>query len=295
MSETDQSQGGLLRTDSTSAGSLLRQARLSKGMHIATLAAAIKVPQRKLELLEADQWDELPDMAFARALAQTVCRTLKVDATVVMSLLPTAKTHRIEQLGEGLNTPFRERAGQEEPPTWAWVRHPGVWGSVLVLLAALTLYAVPPEWLQMPRWLAGVQDRSRDAAGEPAPVTSTSSNGSTVTETLPVAVLGAPVPVEAVPTGARPGSLPAPIEPVPDPATPLELRVTSPSWIEVVDGRGKSLFARVLQPGEPVFLGGSTPLRLKVGNASATEVRFRGQRVELAPSTRDNVARIDLN
>lgn len=289
---TDMEQGSLLKTDSTSAGSLLRQARMSKGMSISTLASAIKVPQRKLELLEDDQWDQLPDMAFARALAQTVCRSLKVDSSVVMSLLPIAKVHRIEQLGEGLNAPFRERAGQDEPPAWGWARHPGVWGSAVVLLAAMTLYAVPPEWIQRPSWLLGMQERSHGASGSAgSPATTTSSPAGTVIETMPAAVLGAPVPLE-VATGSAPA---APGGATPDPATPLELRVTSPSWIEVQDARGKTLFARVLQPGEPAFLGGTTPLRLKIGNASATEVRFRGQRVELAPSTRDNVARLDLN
>ena len=39
----------------TTAGAMLRQARQAQGMHIAMLAAATKVPQRKLEALEADR------------------------------------------------------------------------------------------------------------------------------------------------------------------------------------------------------------------------------------------------
>ena len=68
----------------TSAGALLRQARQAQGLHIAALAAAIKVTPRKLELLEADRYDELPDATFVRALAQTVCRSLKIDAAPVL-------------------------------------------------------------------------------------------------------------------------------------------------------------------------------------------------------------------
>ena len=43
------------------AGALLRAARERQGLHIAALAAAIKVSQRKLEALEADRGDGLPD------------------------------------------------------------------------------------------------------------------------------------------------------------------------------------------------------------------------------------------
>ena len=54
-----------------SAGVQLRAARERQGLHVAALAAAIKIPQRKLEALEADRYDELPDATFTRALAMT--------------------------------------------------------------------------------------------------------------------------------------------------------------------------------------------------------------------------------
>ncbi|HJV61195.1 MAG TPA: helix-turn-helix transcriptional regulator, partial [Albitalea sp.] len=65
------------------AGGIIRAARQSQGLHIAALSAAIKVSQKKLEALEADRLDELPDATFTRALAQTVCRALKIDPSPV--------------------------------------------------------------------------------------------------------------------------------------------------------------------------------------------------------------------
>ena len=56
--------------ESLSAGALLRAAREKQGLHIAALAASIKVTPRKLDALEHDRWDELPDATFTRALAQ---------------------------------------------------------------------------------------------------------------------------------------------------------------------------------------------------------------------------------
>src|SRR4051794_28281465 len=70
----------------TSAGRLLREAREARRMPIAALASAIKVAPRKLEMLEADRFDQLVDPTFARALAQTVCRSLKIDAAPVLAL-----------------------------------------------------------------------------------------------------------------------------------------------------------------------------------------------------------------
>ena len=70
------------------SGTLLRQARTAHGLHIAALAATVKVPQRKLEALESDRLDELPDAAFARALAKKVCHVLKIDAEPILALMP---------------------------------------------------------------------------------------------------------------------------------------------------------------------------------------------------------------
>ena len=53
------------------AGGLLREARQASGMHIAALAGALKVPVSKLEALEADNFRELPDTVFVRALASS--------------------------------------------------------------------------------------------------------------------------------------------------------------------------------------------------------------------------------
>jgi len=74
----------------------------------------------------------------------------------------------------------------------------------------------------------------------------------------------------------------------------LQLRTTAQSWIEVVDARGQSILGRLVQPGESVGLDGVMPLKVRIGNASATQVVFRGQAMELAPFTRDNVARLEL-
>jgi len=82
--------GGSEGAASASAGQMLRAARERSGLQLPALAAAIKVTPRKLEALEADRLDLLPDPTFARALATAVCRALKVDAAPVLALLPRA-------------------------------------------------------------------------------------------------------------------------------------------------------------------------------------------------------------
>jgi cytoskeleton protein RodZ len=291
MSETN---GGVAA--GTTAGSLLRQARQAQGVHIAVLAASIKVTQRKLEALEADRLDELPDATFTRALAQTVCRTLKIDAAPVLALLPPPPGHRLEHVSEGINAPFRERSGREPARDWSVLSSPAMWAPLLLVVAAAVVYFLPSGWL------ASLRSPSTPAASAPALVTSsvpTTSPAPVATASAPATAMPSPpaasVVVETVHSiPATPAEAASAAATEPAPQGVLHVRTVAGSWIEVLDGRGQMLISRVVQPGEAVGLDGAMPLKVIVGNAGATQLSFRGRKVELAGYTRDNVARLDL-
>ena len=194
-----------------SAGRLLREARERQGLHIAVLAASIKVAPKKLELLEADRFDALPDATFTRALAQTVCRALKIDPGAVLLLLPPPAGHRLEQVGEGLNAPFRERPGvgaQRESAVPAV--GPVFWVTVLILAASLGLYFLPPGWLSLAGWRAALRaPAAASSATAAVPSTPPPASGSLVAPQGSEPPLVAPVD-EPIPPGAERAPLAAP-------------------------------------------------------------------------------------
>jgi cytoskeleton protein RodZ len=276
------------------AGAMLRQARVAKGLHIAALATSIKVAPRKLELLESDRFDELPGATFTRALAQTVCRTLKIDAAPVLALLPQQADQGLSQMSLGLNAPFRDRPGQRVPSDLQFLKNPVVLGAAVLVVASVVLYLLPAGWindvtqrdsaLAPPAAVVPVLPPAAEVASEPM------QTSSTVIEAVQPASAAAiqasaPTPEPAASEAALPVTAPA--------TGVLLLRTSAESWVEVIDGRGLPLISRMLQPGESVGLDGVAPLRVKIGNASATQVSFKGKAVELAP-TRDNVAKLEL-
>ena len=279
------------------AGGLLRQARLAQGLHIAALAAAIKVVPRKLELLESDQYDQLPDATFTRALAQAVCRTLKVDAKPVLALLPPPNGHRLEQVSEGLNTPFHERPGRFVPRDWFSMTSPALWLAVLLVVGAALIYALPAGWSPVP---AGSRFRVGASAPAASPASAadgqrldglTSQVGASLADpSASVALVGEPV-AAGFPASAAVGAV---VGAPPVEAGVLQVRTTGQSWVEVVDARGRAVLGRLVLPGETVGLDGPAPFKVRIGNAAATALVFRGRPVALEPFTRDNVARLEL-
>jgi cytoskeleton protein RodZ len=284
-----------------SAGALLRAAREQRGMTLAALAAAIKVAPRKLDALERDRLDELPDVTFARALAKTVCRHLRIDAEPVLALLPTAQdavARRLDQAAVSLNAPLRAGSARDEPVEASWLRRPVFWIAALLLGGAVWLLYGRPE--AIPRWWDRlVPSPAAVPAGAATPAPAVSASAPTVVVVEPaasVATEAASAPPSAVvvetvhsaPTGAAASA------PDAAPAGLLVLRTSAESWVEVRDAAGQLLLSRTLQAGEAVGLDGALPLRATIGNAPAISVTFRGAPVDLAPATRDNIARLEL-
>lgn len=125
------------------AGAQLRAAREAQGLHIGALAVALKVPVKKLEALEADRFDLLPGIVFSRALALSVCRTLRLDPQPILARLPQTNAAAAVTDLSGLNTTFKPvRMGGPlfSLPHFA---NPATLAVLLLLLAIAAVYFWP--------------------------------------------------------------------------------------------------------------------------------------------------------
>jgi cytoskeleton protein RodZ len=124
------------------AGALLRQSREAQGFKLDVLAQALRVSPAKLEALEADRLDELPDAMFARALTLAVCRQLKVDPAPVLALLPGQDVSRLAPKNErGLDFPLDRPSFLPQSSFVVVVRlfTPMRWAALALLVAALVI------------------------------------------------------------------------------------------------------------------------------------------------------------
>jgi len=274
------------------AGAALQAARRARGLHIAALAAMLKVPQAKLEALEADRLQDLPDATFARALATAMCRALKTDAAPVLALLPKGNEPGLERVTRGLNQPFRDRSVREEGLSLDLLKRPVVLGTVGLLLAAALVYLVPGDWL------TALTERTDSAAKNTTATTTASLPSQPAPEPAPLVQEAAQPLAQAASVPAEQGAAPAQVatQAVPaDAAAPLRIHTRADSWVEVVDAKGQVLLSRVLRAGEQAELGGQLPLKLRIGNVAGTELSYKGKPVDLLAQARDNVARFELN
>lgn len=300
-----------------SAGALLRQARQAQGVALEDLAATLKVPVEKLQALEDEDWQRLPDVVFLRALAQTICRTLHLEAAPVLALLPQQKVTALAPQG-GLNAPMRERgvpsilATNTKHSPWPWV--------VLLLIVLGGGGYLGVQWMA-PEWVRGVSttvSAPSDPAGDSplfSPAVPEEGDGGGMGNMGDVAQAGEVPTVQAAALmqpalpeeeGAQPGFAAPATAPAAEPAaapaaqaaasvSPV-LRITAKgaTWVQVLDAQQRLLIEKILQDGEVFSTSAPKPLTVAVGKADLATVEVNGAPFDVQAVARSNVARFEV-
>lgn len=320
--ETMQSEEQVPTQGQATAGVLLRQAREAARMQLPVMAATLKVPQHKLEALEADDYAAFPDHVFMRALAMGMCRTLHIDAESVLAKLPRSEIKSLANAGPGINETVKVRSSFKVTGTPLDSGNSSsrkIAAGVLILLAAAAaVYFVPFHQMVDGADGAGApapaQAQSDQTAAvsasvaEPLAQAESGAQGSSATPAAPVtesvsvaaaagmpgdgAAASAPAASVAAAQTAAPATEAA--VPVTGAAGLLVLKVnTGQSWVKVKDGAGKVVLEKTLSKDESATAEGQLPLSVIVGNAKGTQVTVRGEPFDIS-STRDNVARFEV-
>ena len=314
MSEPAQVETDAAAATLHSAGTLLRLAREKTGLHIGALAASLKVPVSKLEALEADRLDLLPDAVFARALAASVCRTLKLDPATVLSRLPDHGAGRLP-LGAKVKPISFDTPGMGwRMPVLSRLSKPAVITVALLLVAALVVFFVPSLDFLEPTTSADPRNSRQRAGAATAPIQARQASPLTPPAASSVATSATMSPlaadsgavVVAPPTaaslagsatgatGATGAASDAAAASVP-PALGLVLfKARGPSWVEVTDAGGVVQLRKTLVVGESVGASGAIPLSVIVGRIDSTDVLVRGKPFDLEPFGKNNTARFQI-
>jgi cytoskeleton protein RodZ len=288
---------------SASAGTLLRLAREAAQVHRASLAGLLKVPVKKIEALESDDWQALPDLAFTRALASSICRQLKIDAQPILALLPAVRQEAPQTPATLAEDKALAASRQKLSTAPGSSRMAGiVWATaglfVLGAVAAAWWWqsqaaersTEAEEWThtgQMleseveqhaaPAWPASAANTSVNASVAaassanatpspvPSPVVATAALTSTISATATAAPIATPAPVAALlPVGT---------------AGLLELQAKAETWVQVRDAQKKVQISRLLHAGERVQVRSQAPYQVWIGRAEDLQLLWQGKPV----------------
>ena len=328
------------RAEPEGVGAFLRARRLQLGLSHADVANVVKLPARRIDALENERWDELPDGPFLRGFLRNVARALDLNATTLMDRVDDSlmRSRNPESILVPLDVPHAPLPRRSGPVDERRGGRALVYGALaFALLAALIAWSGTNSFdrtVAAGRGLiasraavpaaagradvaatAGRTDvaAAGGAASGPAAAVDGSATGPSDTAAAPVSANPASNPASnpaanpaANPTsGSASNAAPGPASPTataeaspantPAAAGSLSFHFNEDSWVEVRAANGRVLLQRLNRAGSEQEVDGDAPFTLIVGNAHGVALRFRGQPVDLAPYTRDQVARLTLS
>jgi len=299
------------------AGSELRAARTAAGLDVDIVAQQLKLAPRQVQALEDDDYARLPGRTFVRGFVRNYARLLQLDPDDIVSLLPGADV--APSLERPTITPSGRPMGElpaEAAQRRSWAR----WAIPLAIVAIVVAAGVyefrrpqgEPRRMTLDKAApAPITSGSSTTAELPNPLNAPEGAGAAGAAAAPAASSGPasapaapatetpaaanPAPATAVPAAAVPAAAAEPAKTAAAPSDALlVLTFKGSSWVQVKDRNGATVLAQTGQPGTTQSVSGALPLDVVIGNAAQVTATFRGQPVDLASSTRANVARISL-
>jgi cytoskeleton protein RodZ len=279
----------------TGVGQELAAAREARGLALADVAQSLKFAPRQLEALEQERFDALPGATFARGMVRSYARLLKLDPEpLVERISGRCEIPDSNRLAARYHqpVPFSDNARRS---TFVYL---GLSVGVLALVGGVAY-----EWQQERVAAAkGSQKPTAVAKAAPRPVPRPAA------PVVPVQQAAAPAPatekaktpppekaktVAAIPVVA---AAVAPEKPKVASSGPnrLVVRTEGEAWIEIKDSADRMLVSSLNPAGSERVVRGRPPYQLVIGNASNVRITYDDKLIDLAPHTKQDVARLTV-
>ncbi len=267
-----------------SAGARLREGRAAAGLSVEAVAQQLKLAPRQVTALENDDFAALPGRTFVRGFVRNYARLLRLDAAAVLGALPEGEA------APSLDRPSlatTTRTMGELPADQHAKSNSARWAIPLALLAIVAIAAVY-EWTRVaPPGTRTGADTKAAATGAPTSPPAPAPEPAVVAPGSSPPTASEPAKSGATDSGA------AAVAAVPG-NSPLVLVFRGSSWVEIKDSRGAVLLSTMGFPGATHAVDGVAPLDVVIGNAEAVAITVRGEAFDLAPHTKQNVAKFTV-
>ena len=288
-------------TAATAVGQELAAAREARGLALADVAQQLKFAPRQLEALEQEQFAALPGATFAKGMVRSYARLLKLDPE---PLLQRVAGHFEVPDSNRLAARYHQPVPFSDGARKSTFVYLGLSAGVLVLVGAVAY-----EWHQERTTVAKPAAKAtssvaksaapREAQPRPAPVAVQPAMApAPVQEKTKIAAAATPTPAPVPPaaiTPEKPKGVAAE-KPRAVSAGPhrLVVRTEGEAWIEIRDAADRTLVSSLNPAGSERVVRGKPPYSLVIGNASNVTVLYDDKPIDLAPHTRQDVARLTV-
>lgn len=296
-----------------SAGVLLSNERVKRGISIQEAADYLKLSRKQVEALENDDYSSLPGTTFVRGFMRNYAKFLELDLEPIMAWLDsqvpnTAPDARPAAAVTPQGTTASTESHKEKdtapatPATANADTGSGIWKWLLPLLlvgAGLVWYqsqpseateanteAAAPAEAVAKAPVATTPPVAETAATPPAPpaeAPQTPPPSAAATPAVPppvTATTAAPAVTPPTPAATTTTATAAPVLPS-NGNHQLRLVMKQDSWMEILDSKGERVVFGTQKAGKERIVEGTPPFKMTIGNATEVELFHNNQAIDL--------------
>lgn len=273
-------------------GGALRAERIAQALSTQAVAKQLRLSHAQIEALEKNDFSALPEPTIVKGFIRNYAKLLKISAESILAaysvLMPKTEQYPFA-LSPGINMKITENGKSGSSRylilTLLLLLGLGAWffyqnyiqkpdainpmPEVVEMLPEVALQMTIPEKTELPTVVPAVE--------EAVDVEDTVSDA-TVAEEASNQLEEEPAPTTTVAGKTR-----------------LEFNATQETWLSVVNTSGKEVYNKILYAGNRDVVDVLQPAEIVVGNAHGATLAVDGKPINLAPYTRVNVARVQLN
>ena len=296
-------------------GHRLHEARQMAGMSVRDVSQRLRLDQRTIQHLEADEFEHLPAPAFVRGYLRGYARLLNLSPQPIVAAFDE----------RGFQPPaiLPDIADQSQARSDDFPMRIATYGIVIAMALMVSVWWQSRE---TPSPLVTSVSETGKVTEEPGVVTELPVAQATPVEQVPEAetptitppplaeaaptpdpapamVAEAPPPKSDVPAPVADGSAALPMAPaeIDELAPPtsidddtLQLTFANDSWTEIYDADEQRLYFGLASAGQTLALDGRAPFRLVLGFARGVRIEYNGAPFDPAPYIDREIARFTL-
>lgn len=275
-------------------GKRLAAIREKNGVTVSAVAAELRLEPKMVELIEAEDLDQLPTAPFVKGYLRHYARMMDVDVTPILEAYGRVCGADAPGLTK-INRLYESTSKDAAPRSTTWI-------IVAVIVVSLAAW----WWTQLITF--------KNAPEEEAVVELSEAVPATAMDTVPVdngAAVNGEAGVELLLPQLQ-GSVetPAAVSPAPESvavvktevATPLvvagtstiTLKFTQESWVDIADATGARLFVDLAKSNSSQIVTGKPPFNVLLGNSEGVAIEYNGKPYDQRPHNSKGVSRFTL-
>ncbi|MEQ1590842.1 MAG: RodZ domain-containing protein [Thiobacillaceae bacterium] len=260
-------------------GAILRQAREAQGLTVQEAATRLRLMNRQIEAMDADDFSVLGQPVFARGFVRNYARLLGLDHAALL-----------QQMGGDSSEPVEVVQAALIEVSGSWLSSPWLLAVGLGVLLLITVPIALYVWLNSgDEEVTATAHRRPSVTAVPALAVVPKSAALLPVAAPPVLPVVEPVPV----TPAAPQVETATVTP-PASKSEMHFEFAADAWVEIRDATGRMVHRQMNPAGSSADVNGQPPFNLVIGNAAQVRMTYNGRPLDLAPFIEIKVARFSL-